>query len=160
MIVGSMERRGHDKIVFVKTEIHQGLVLCESQVLQVVRVAHILATDLQVALIPLPFLLALDSLANKSFNFPRRSLFDTFEQIRGTLPAVRARISACEDKRWTFLLGLEEVDCLKGLLRLHVEVILFFQQFLIRLEISPDLYCLSDRHIAGLVHVDHGLVGG
>lgn len=81
MIVGCLERRGHDQIVLVKTEIHQGLVLSESQVLQVVRVAHILATDLQVALVPLPFLLALDSLTNQSFNFPRRSFLDTFEQI-------------------------------------------------------------------------------
>ena len=158
MIVGCVERRGHDQIFLVKTEIHQGLVLCESQVLQVVRVAHILATDLQVTLVPLLFLLALDSLTNQSFNFPRRSFLDTFEEVRGTLSAVCARISACEDKRWTFLLGLEEVDCLKGLLRLHVEVILFFQQFLIRLQISSDLYCLSDRHIAGLMHVDYGLI--
>ena len=78
MIVGCVERRRHDQIVLVKAEIHQGLVLCESQVLQVVRVAHILATDLQVALVPLPFLLALNSLTNQSFNFPRRSFLDAF----------------------------------------------------------------------------------
>lgn len=57
------------------------------------------------------------------------------------------------------MLWLEEVDCLKSLLRLHVKVILFFQQFLRRLQISTDLYYLSDRHITGLLHVYHGLIG-
>ena len=73
-------------ILVIRSQLHQGLVLCESKILQMIWIAHILSLDFQVRSCPLAVLLWLDWVLYKLLELLRWSSFNAFHEGNAALP--------------------------------------------------------------------------
>ena len=70
------------RFLLFNAELHECLVLSESEILQVIWIAHVKAFDLEVTFIPFAVLLRLDRALQELLELPRSRLIDTLHQER------------------------------------------------------------------------------